>query len=471
MHWIALQALPPEEGPHLPQGDAPALQRALGWQALRFTPRVTLIDEAVLLEVSASARLFGGLRPLVAQLRVELSGALQDELRGGSKTQCGVWRAHGPTAWVALARLRLRAGAGARGDGAGEAVRLPLCAINELPLRTLTAAQEHLAVLERIGCLRWGDLRGLPRAGVARRFGQPLLDALDRAYGLLPESHEWLVPPEVFDDTLELPALVESAPALMFAAQRLLARMQAWLRARGSGLLALALVWHLDARRDVPPRGELVIRLAEPAQDMAHVGRLIAEHLAHASLPAPAHTLGLRSLDIAPLAPDSRGLFDQALRQGDSLAQFIERASARLGPEHLRCWVPHASHVPERMQRWVNAQDGIAALRARLRRAGHEPDSQLRPEALYPAWLLDRPQRLRMQADRPLYHGELRLLAGPQRLETSGWAAQADGPAEGSAQRDYFIARSEQAGLLWIYRERPTGGRLATAWYLHGIVG
>ncbi|MDO8279165.1 MAG: DNA polymerase Y family protein [Burkholderiaceae bacterium] len=440
MHWIALQALPPEAGAHLPEDDAPALQRALGWQALRFTPRVTLLDEAVLLEVSASARLFGGLRALVAQLMAE----------------CSVQRAHGPTAWVALARLRLRQGSGA---------------IDALPLRTLSAAQAHLAVLERIGCLRWGDLRGLPRAGVARRFGQPLLDALDRAYGLLSDSHEWLVPPEVFDDTLELPALVESAPALMFAAQRLLVRMQAWLRAHGSGLLALALVWHLDARRDVPPCGELVIRLGEPAQDMAHVGRLIAEHLAHTSLPAPVHTLGLRSLDIAPLAPASQSLFDQAQRQGDSLAQFIERASARLGPGRLRCWVPHASHVPERMQRWVNAQDEIAALGARLHRAQREPVPQLRPEALYPAWLLDRPQRLRTQADRPLYHGELRLLAGPQRLETSGWAAQADAPAEDSAQRDYFIARSEQAGLLWIYRERPTGGRLATAWYLHGIVG
>lgn len=449
MHWIALQALPPEAQACLPEGDAAALQRALGWQALRFTPRVTLIEEAVLLEVSASARLFGGLRALVAQLMRE----------------CRAQRAHGPTAWVALARLRWRQ------QGA--------CAIDELPLRTLSAAQGHLAVLERIGCRCWGDLRRLPRAGVARRFGQPLLDALDRAYGSLPESHEWLALPEVFDETLELPALVEHAGALMFAAQRLLAGMQAWLRARDSSLLALALVWHLDARRDVPPRGELVIRLGEPARDVAHVGRLIAEHLAHVSLPAPAHTLGLRSLDIARLAPDGRSLFDQAPRQGDSLAQFIERTSARLGPGSLRCWTPHASHVPERMQRWVSAQGELAALGARLRRVPHEPVPTLRPEALYPAWLLDRPQRLRTQADRPLYHGELRLLAGPQRLETSGWAARADAsaevpgeaPGEASAQRDYFIARSEQAGLLWIYRERPTRGRLTTAWYLHGIMG
>ena len=39
--------------------------------------------------------------------------------------------------------------------------------------------------------------------------------------------------------------------------------------------------------------------------------------------------------------------------------------------------------------------------------------------------------------------------------------------AEDFVMRDYFIARSPQAGLLWIYRERlPTS---QAAWFLHGI--
>ena len=42
-------------------------------------------------------------------------------------------------------------------------------------------------------------------------------------------------------------------------------------------------------------------------------------------------------------------------------------------------------------------------------------------------------------------------------------AGAARRPGEGSALRDYFLARSEQAGLLWIYRERLAGqgGRVA----------
>ena len=73
--------------------------------------------------------------------------------------------------------------------------------------------------------------------------------------------------------------------------------------------------------------------------------------------------------------------------------------------------------------------------------------------------------------DKPYYHGPLRLLAGPQRLETGWW----DGPAQGPALRDYFVARSDEAGLLWVYRERlnPRSRKLDEAlpvrWYLHGV--
>ena len=56
MDWIALQ----------PQSDDAVL--AWSWQGLRFTPRVARVDEALLLEVSASWRLFGGPQALLRAL-------------------------------------------------------------------------------------------------------------------------------------------------------------------------------------------------------------------------------------------------------------------------------------------------------------------------------------------------------------------------------------------------------------------
>ena len=55
---------------------------------------------------------------------------------------------------------------------------------------------------------------------------------------------------------------------------------------------------------------------------------------------------------------------------------------------------------------------------------------------------------------------------GPQRLEVMGWA-QIDAPA--AALRDYFIALSPHAGLLWVYRERLPRGQASDLWFLHGI--
>ena len=48
MFWIALS-------PPLDDDRQPWL-----WWSLRFTPRVALVEEAILLEVSGSLRLFGG---------------------------------------------------------------------------------------------------------------------------------------------------------------------------------------------------------------------------------------------------------------------------------------------------------------------------------------------------------------------------------------------------------------------------
>ena len=70
-----------------------------------------------------------------------------------------------------------------------------------------------------------------------------------------------------------------------------------------------------------------------------------------------------------------------------------------------------------------------------------------------------------MQLGQPQYHGALTLLAGPQRIE-AGWL-QGDANC---ALRDYFVARSPGAGLVWVYRERlPPHAHTGLRWYLHGL--
>lgn len=436
MHWIALQALPePPAGDGAPGDDVlPDALSALGWWALQFTPRVAHLEDALLLEVSASERLWGG-RPLLLR-----------RLLGADKPVARLRYARGSTSLLALARLQVGAH----------------LAPDQLPLNALVAARPHLATLMRLGCTRWGELRALPRAGVARRFGSPLLDALDRAYGRTPELYPWLRLPEVFEATLELAAQVETAPALLFGASRLLRQLKLWLQLRQRGVLALVLRWTMDARRNRATEGELILRTAAPCTDMGHLQRLLGEHLARLSLPSPALFLHLRTLETQALGAANCSLLPDEQHPGDSLHQLLERLSARLGPQQVLQWQARADHRPEQMQVWQPVSDARSFMALGEGRAG-----ALQAHALYPTWLLATPRKLALRQGAPLYQGALRLLAGPQRLE-AGWWGGGDG-----VLRDYFLARSEARGLLWIYRERRAGpGARAGAdadWYLHGF--
>jgi len=461
MHWIALQ-WPPEASQDLPP-------EALAWWALRFTPHVAWVDEALLLEVSGTLRLWGGQRALLQQI---FESNPHPDL---------AQHAQAATSLVALACLRLRTE-----GGAGRVARA-----SDLPLHTLSAARPHLPVLARLGCRSWGDLAALPRAGLARRFGPELVQALDVAFGRAPDVYPWATLPERFAERLELPTRVDTAPALLWSASRLLASLQLWLRARQLGVLAVELRWRLDVRRldgqELPPEQALVVGTAEPVQHTDHLRRLLAERLARTPMLAPAVGLALSALRTAPWQAASHSLLPQDRRGGDPLHVFIERVSARLGPGQLLAAEPQADHRPERRQRWRPAEALLAAPapqagRPRGKRAqgrgdsakastpaaqkhvrieglmsnrvqasptvhaepveaprqaqpGAAPDRGTRrsplsmppglptdwPDALAPTSLLPEPLALPVHGGQPHYRGPLRLLTEPRRIEAGWW--------------------------------------------------
>ncbi len=529
MHWIALPL------PWSAESSAPAMSAAqtaaAGWWALRFTPRVALVDgDAVLLEVSTTERLWGGRDGLLVQVLkawVEASAScLEDapgqgenlnvDVDGAASAGAGipppdsppVWGC-GPTALVAQAVLRMAcAGRSLPAQGRAES----------LPLHTLTALRPHVPSLERMGCRTWGALRALPRAGVARRLGAGVLRVLDQALGDAPEAHAWLELPEQFVLTAELPALAESADALLWSANRCLAALQSWLQARQQGVLAMELAWRHDLRRidgmAIAPTQALPVRTAQATHDMAHLRRLLSENLARTKLAAPVNQITLRLLEAAPLPHRSASLLppgdawegggDSAGAQGEALHQLLERLSARLGADHVLAPVLQADHRPERMQKWCPASEVLGSMRTTPGSTLKSPSPSPSPSTtatglnapdgtLWPTWLLRPPRRLAVQGNRPCHHGLLRLLAGPHRFEAGWWSDadsqdhdERDGPTRpgnpatactGLALRDYFVAHNDVAGLVWVFRERLAPQAMGPAgappqrWFLHGIFG
>ena len=505
---------------------------ALGWWALQFTPKVARVEDVLVLEVSASERLFGGRKQLLKRIFQS------------NRPVARVAYAREATSLIAIAKLQIAPTASPAASPASSASSAPRKPPNlrdrlgerlpdSLPLTTLAAARAHLPTLARIGCTTWGQLRALPRGGVVRRFGAELLDALDRAYGDQPELYPWLVLPEVFEATLELQAQVETAPALMFGARRLLAQLQVWLQMRQCGVLAFELGWTMDARRNTATQGALTVRTAEPTRDMAHLQRLLAENLARLTLPAPVLYLHLRTLQTEKQAAGMASLLLEDRRPGDSLHQLLERLSARLGANQVLQLQARVDHRPECMQIWQPISNDMhlianysirtlgkskkyseTGIKAHRHAHGHSHahPQGLQADALYPTWLLAPPLKLAVCDNIPqcTEGGPLTLLAGPQRVEAGWWGAPAETqgksrmpepsasepsasaqspadrappPTSAPALRDYFLARSNQMGLLWVYRERLGGqgsGQSVQSradagieqnadWYLHGL--
>jgi protein ImuB len=383
----------------------------------------------VLIEVEASARLLGGKRALRDRV-------VHEGVDLGVRSVAWAVNSH---AAHALARA-----------GVENGFKRPLEELlDRLPLRVLSAVQVHEGTLARLGCRTLGDVRLLPRGGLSRRFDKALLLALDRAYGLQPEVHTWV-------------ELLEMAPALLFGARRLLLQLCGWLAARHSGISEFTLRWAHDAMRSrhAGDGGELGIRTAEPSRNLEHLCRLLAEHLAKVELQAPVGELRLVATEIVALDQKNASLLPDPAQEGESLQLVLERIAARIGPQNVLRPVLTDDHRLEWMQMWQPLPQPSA--RAARKSA---PELQM-PQ---PTWVLPQPLKLATREHRPMYQGVLQLLTGPHRVEGGWWhrIGQGEEATTAHVERDYWVALSEHAGVLWIFQQRLAGDQ--TAWYLHGI--
>jgi protein ImuB len=440
MLWAALlpDKLPSEESRR-----TDAVSGLATW-CLQFTPRVAVIEPlsespAVVMEVEASMRLFGGKRKLVERVRDEVGDLGVRQLS---------WA---PTSLAAVALARA-----GKSNGFAKPIEQLLDA---LPIETLTAVAIHHATLVRVGCRTLGDVRKLPRGGLSRRFDAELLGALDQAYGLRPEAHQWIDLPDTFSAKVELMARVEMAPAMLFGARRLMLQMSGWLAARHCGVTAFTLRWWHDAMRSkaAGEGGEMTVRTAQPTRDIEHLTRLLAEHLAKVELLAPVGDLELLALDVRSLKERSSTLFPEPQQAGESLALVLERIAARLGPERVLRPVVVEDDRIEWMTHWQPAPE------SRPRKLNRSVDI---PQ---PTFVFDEPLRLAMRGDRPLYQGLLQLLAGPHRIEGGWWDRTTENGEQTTRNvvRDYWVALSEHAGILWVFQTRLANDE--TQWFVHGI--
>ena len=417
----AALALDPDLTIHLrdERAESHALKGVALW-AGQWTSTISIEPpDCVLLEISACGNYFGGVDKLLGCIDSGLAAI------GFSGTL-----ASAPTAGAASLFAR-----------AGQAILAAedtdwVHKLAALPLALLASAQAALDTLSGIGVRTIGEFIALPRDGAARRFGQALLDEVDRARGLLPDPRSPFVPPERYHGQLELPAPVAEVEALLFGVKRLVAELAGFLHGRGAGVTQL----RCDLVHEDAAPTSLVLGLSCTRQ-VEHILNVLRERLARIELPDRVEAIRVVAEEIAPLGAKAGDFFPVAGGDGEAGAQLLERLRARLGEDAVRALELRADHRPERAC-GQTARIGAVAASAKT-----PPGLPLRP-----LWLLASPRPL--GADPAL--AQLTLLSGPERIETGWWDDKDIG-------RDYFVGRSRRGEELWLYRER--GGD----WFVHGV--
>ncbi|GGA11746.1 Y-family DNA polymerase [Dyella caseinilytica] len=389
--------------------DVARWQQFLASVAYRYSSQVALLPHAIVLEVSKSQSLFGSWLVMEQRLREDIT-ALGFRYRiAAAPTPHGAYVMAGVSdGQTALSHESMR--------------RL----LDDVPLGKSRLPARAVDALPRMGVRRLGQLLRMPRDGLQRRFGAELLQAMDRLTGDLPAGLDLYVPPDAVDWIIELSHEVENLAALVFPLKRMTGDLAAYLSGRDGGVqrFVLKLVHRDLAATDVS------VGMLSPERDADVLFDAARGRLEQVSLPAPVLALRLMADDLPTFAPTGRDLFDERPAHALPFEQLRERLRARLGDGAVYRWGATADPRPEHSQR-VAVQDDVLL----------EP----RPR---PTWLLTRPMPLR---------GALRVISGPERLETGWW----DG---GDARRDYYVVETSMGQRAWAFC--APGER--SGWMLHG---
>ena len=281
--------------------------------------------------------------------------------------------------------------------------------------------------LHRMGVRDLRALRALPRDSLRRRFGVELLMHLDRLYGEADDPLEYYAPPDHFDSRVELGYEVEHHPPLLFPLHRLIGDLCTYLSVRDGGVQRFVLrLEHEETHTDV----EVGLLAAE--REPAMLFELTRNRLERVSIPAPVVAMRLLARELPPFVPAARDLFDVRAQQALPWPQLRERLRARLGDEAVYRVAPAGDPRPERAWR---------------RDDGRPPVEPVLPPR--PAWLLPHPV--------PLHGHGLRIVSGPERLESGWWDGQ-------DARRDYYVLETGQGQRAWAFAPPGEQG----GWMLHG---
>jgi protein ImuB len=439
--------------------DAKTLARIADW-CDRFTPLVALDPpHGLFLDIAGCAHLFGGeaniLKLLCDALTVQgfaVSAAI------ASTSIC--------------ARTLTRHVHGRIVPDGGEAD-----ALSPLPVSALGADPPITVGLRRAGLKTIGDVAARAASELTARFGADFSTLLAHALGQgdAPISPRKPLPDFIVEKRFAEPVATDNV--ILTTVSRLADMLVAAMEKQGKGARRLEASFF---RTDGVVRS-IAVETGQPTTQTAMVERLFRERLDALNDPLdPGFGFDLIRLAASRteiVVQEQRDL-DAHVHDNDELAALVDRLVARMGVRRVVAHLPQDSHIPERAQLAVSAQQHLAAAQAAVwpERAAAEPP-------LRPLRLFERPEPisapLASVPDGPPHRftwrraeHEVVRVEGPERIAMEWW--KQDGQR---LTRDYFRIEDASGLRFWIFRDGLYGDELvdddgrpvAAKWFLHGL--
>lgn len=331
-----------------------------------------------------------------------------------------------------------------------------LDALLGLPSEALRLSEENTVLLHKLGLRQVSQVLAIPRLSLRRRFGQLILDRLDKALGNEYENIIPVIAAEPWQERLYCLEAIVTLGGIQIALKRLLEALCSKLQKEEKGLRSARLKGFRVDGKTV----QVEIGTSRPSTSVSHLFKLFELKLPGFDPESGVELFILEAPVVEDYSPVQQEVWRVAESQtGIQLSELLDRLAGKYGSGKITRYLPDEHYWPER-----SIKPAVSLT--------EKPKTQWRADRLRPFELLPVPERIEVTAPIPDYppmlfrhKGKLHTVKkadGPERIEQEWWI-------EDGEHRDYYAVEDETGKRYWIFREGHYSGDNTPQWYIHGF--
>lgn len=415
---------------------------AVGRWLMQFSPTVAIEHpDALLLDVTGSERLFGGMNSLLVLARTAITKLRLSHRIAIAPTPGAAW---------AIASY-------GRDETSVLRINDLEDVLNPLPVVALRVGNDMAAVLFGLGIETIEQLVRLPRQTLPSRFGAILLTRIDEAFGRLVEPLIPITTAIKIRTSVEFDCALQSLETIWAALKLLLERVLVPLSKMNCGVRGMRVEFFCEKAVTI----DLTISLSRPTRDSTTLLNLLHSAVETAKTRSGFVGIALSVPIYEKVTDEQLDLLDREQQIAEAeLDDLIQRLRVRLGEDSVLSVRLREFYQPEHSYQFRKTNHINTAIKD-----GVLPLPRARPLHLLPS-----PVEVRCMLALAVEGNSLPMsftlegcihqvthLNGPERIGGQWWKGR-------DKTRDYYDVEDQSGRRFWLFHVLETG-----KWYLHGL--